>query len=68
MARIRRDADFTQRSNYEFFINTMDGKGQWSPTYNNIDDLKRLGDLDVQSQGEIVKLPGFAPKGREYMW
>ncbi|CAK4029776.1 Hypothetical predicted protein [Lecanosticta acicola] len=68
IARIRRDADFTQRANYEFFINTLDGKGMWSKTYNSIDDLKRLGDMDVQSQGEMIKVPSFAPEGRPYMW
>lgn len=68
LARIRRDADFTQRGNYEVWINTLDGVGAWEKHYNHVDDLKKLQDLDIQAQGAIFKAPEFAPEGKPYLW
>lgn len=68
LARIRRDADFTKRENYEFFKNSMDFKGEWGRSYNSSGDLAQLQDLDGQAQGALIKVPNFAPEGKPYMW
>ena len=66
-ARIRRDADFTQRENYEFWV--KDGEaGRWAKNYTGLDELKDLNDFNVQAQGAILKCPELAPERKPYMW
>ncbi|KAF2230463.1 hypothetical protein EV356DRAFT_508993 [Viridothelium virens] len=66
-ARIRRDAVFTQRENYEFWVKDGEG-GKWAKDYSDLDELKSLGDFNVQAQGAIIKCPELAPEGKPYMW
>lgn len=64
-ARIRRDADFTKRANYQFWLPSK----QWGPwTSGKLDDLQRVEGLDVQAQGAVIKCPELAPEGKPYMW
>ncbi|KAI9660367.1 MAG: hypothetical protein M1821_009717 [Bathelium mastoideum] len=65
--RIRRDADFTRRENYEFWVKDGEG-GKWVKEYSNLDELKDLGDFNVQAQGAIIKCPDLAPEGKPYLW
>ncbi|KAJ4302669.1 hypothetical protein N0V90_001558 [Kalmusia sp. IMI 367209] len=67
MARIRTDADFSDRSNYLF----LKKSGAWEPTYT--DPQGPFGELahDVlcgQGQGAIFYVPEFAPQGKPYLW
>lgn len=65
-ARIRLDADFTQRSNYQFWVKA--NGGEWAPNYSNDDDLLKLENLDIQAQGAVIKCPELAPEGKPFMW
>lgn len=67
MARIKTDANFAERENYQF----LKKSGNWEPSYT--EPHGPFGELahDVlcgQGQGAIVHLPHFAPRGREYLW
>jgi hypothetical protein len=67
MARIRTDADFANRENYQFFKKN----GRWESTYT--EPHGPFGELahDVlcgQGQGAIIYAPEFAPHGKEYLW
>ncbi|KAI9646359.1 hypothetical protein NHQ30_004349 [Ciborinia camelliae] len=65
-ARIRRGSDFTQRTNYEFLIHTLDGKSTvWHPSY-TLPQLVNL--IPVQAQGAIINVPTLAPRGRPFLW
>ena len=65
--RIRRDADFTRRENYEFWVKNAQ-EGRWAKEYSHLDELKGLDDFNVQAQGAIIKYPEFAPEGKPYLW
>lgn len=67
MARIRTDADFTDRLNYQF----LKKSGRWESSYT--EPHGPFGELahDVlcgQGQGAIIHVPAFAPHGKEYLW
>ncbi|PVI05192.1 hypothetical protein DM02DRAFT_610790 [Periconia macrospinosa] len=67
MARIRTDADFTNKSNYQY----LKKGGEWVSTYNP--PYGPFGELshDVlagQGQGAIVYIPEHAPHGKPYLW
>lgn len=66
-ARIRLDADFTKRQNYQFFVKNGHG-GEWAPNYKDFNELKNMNNLDIQAQGAVIKCPELAPEGKPYMW
>lgn len=63
-ARIRLDADFTKRENYDFQVRG----GAWQKTYENNDKLKPINNMDIQAQGAVIKCPELAPPGKPFMW
>ena len=60
-ARIKRDADFRNRGNYEFLLEN----GQWNTQY-QLDQLRNI--MGAQAQGSIIKEPLLGPQGRPYLW
>lgn len=61
LARARHDADFTKRSEYQFWC-----KGdQWQDDFKNVDELQPL--LGWLGQGQIVATPGCGPGGKRLM-
>lgn len=65
--RIRLDADFTKRQNYQFWVKNGHGGG-WESTYKDFNHLKNVNILDTQAQGAVIKCPELAPEGKPYMW
>ncbi|KAF1948438.1 hypothetical protein CC80DRAFT_498212 [Byssothecium circinans] len=67
MARIRSDSDFTDRACYEFLHKGGEWKKTYEPPFGPFGALEHTV-LSGQGQGAILHLPGFAPRGREYVW
>ncbi|KAB8416413.1 hypothetical protein FH972_024932 [Carpinus fangiana] len=66
LARVRADADFSDRSAYQFLCSSWSGP-QWRSSYNAVNELQTLGDLNVMGHASLLYLPDHGPRGRPFV-
>lgn len=67
LARIRTDADFADKSNYEYLRKGGEWVSSYAPPYGPFGELVH-DVLAGQGQGAISYIPDHAPRGKPYLW